>query len=501
MYHETVGEAIIMSNIYADIAKRTGGDIYIGVVGPVRTGKSTFIKRLMEELVIPNIDDLYQRERAKDELPQSGSGKTIMTAEPKFIPEEAVEITPDGTARLRVRLIDSVGYMVDGAIGATENGEPRMVTTPWFDEEIPMTEAAELGTKKVMEEHCTVGVVVTTDGTITDIPRADYQTAEQRAIEDMKATGKPFVVLVNSAAPRGAEARALAEHIAQNYDVSAVPVDCQGMHETELKELLRALLYAFPLRELRVFLPAWVQALELDSPLKAGLYASLRRNAETITRLAEAEAAVKTVAELEQVCAYRIPEIDLGSGTVDCELEFAEGLFYQILGQRTGFEIENDGQLLSLLTALAGMKRQYDKLAAALEEVHATGYGIVMPTAEEMRMEVPEIVRKGSAYGIRLRASAPSIHLLRADIKTEISPMVGDEQQSEELVKYLLGEYEGNTERLWESNIFGKSVFELVNEGLTTKLKRMPDDARIKLKDALTKIINEGANGLICLLL
>ena len=490
-----------MSNIYADIARRTGGDIYIGVVGPVRTGKSTFIKRLMEELVIPNIDDLYQKERARDELPQSGSGRTIMTAEPKFVPEEAVEISPDGKSRLSVRLIDSVGYMVDGAIGASEDGAPRMVTTPWFDEEIPMTEAAELGTKKVMEEHSTVGIVVTTDGTVTDIPRADYIAAEERAIRDMQATGKPFVVVVNSAEPEGAQARTLAEYLRRTYGVSARAVDCQGMHEAELKELLTELLYAFPMRELRVFLPAWVQALELDSPLKTALFEALRTNAVQISRLAEVEPAVAAVAQLEQVCGYHISEVDLGTGVVSCELEFNEGLFYQILGQRTGFEIENDGQLLSLLTALAEAKRQFDKISAALEEVRATGYGIVMPSADEMHLEVPEIVRKGSAYGVKLKASAPSIHMMRADIQTEISPMVGDEQQSEELVKFLLGEYEGNTEKLWESNIFGKSVFELVNEGLTAKLKRMPEDARFKLKDALTKIINEGANGLICLLL
>ncbi len=490
-----------MSNIYADIAKRTGGDIYIGVVGPVRTGKSTLIKRMMEELVIPNIEDLYQRERAKDELPQSGSGRTIMTAEPKFVPEDAVEISPDGTAKLSVRLIDSVGYMVRGAIGATEDGQPRMVTTPWYDHEIPMTEAAELGTKKVMEDHSTIGIVVTTDGTVTDIPRADYIDAEERAIRDMQATGKPFVVVVNSSAPKSAEAQALREYLEQTYGVCALAADCQGMHEAEIQALLTKLLYAFPLRELRVFLPAWVQALECGNPMKAALYEAMRTNAEKIGQLAQAAPEMQKLCELEQVSACRIDEIDLGRGIVSCELEFREGLFYQILGDRTGFAIENDGQLLTLLTALAEMKKQYDKISAALEEVRATGYGIVMPTAEEMHLEVPEIVRKGSAYGVKLRASAPSIHMLRADIKTEISPMVGDEQQSEDLVKYLLGEYEGNTEKLWESNIFGKSVFDLVNEGLSTKLKRMPEDARYKLKDALTKIINEGANGLICLLL
>ncbi len=489
-----------MSKLYANIAERTGGNIYIGVVGPVRTGKSTFIKRLMEELVIPSIDDLYQKERAKDELPQSGSGRTIMTAEPKFVPEEAVQITPDGLTTLSVRLIDSVGYMVDGAIGATEDGQPRMVTTPWFDYELPMTEAAEIGTKKVMQEHCTIGIVVTTDGTVTDIPRADYIDAETRAIEDMQATGKPFVVLINSRQPQGAQAQALRDYLIETFGVSAMTVDAQAMEISDFTELLQLILYAFPMRELRVFLPAWVQALEYDSPLKRALYTMLRQQAENISRLAQADNAMQKLCELEQVGGCRITQIDLATGTVNCEVDFNEGLFYQILGQKTGFEIENDGQLLTLLTSLSQVKKRYDKIAAALEEVHATGYGIVMPTSEEMRMETPEIVRKGNAYGVKLKASAPSIHLLRADIRTEISPMVGDEQQSEDLVNYLLGEYEGNTERLWESNIFGKSVYELVSEGLTTKLRRMPDDARYKLKDALTKIINEGANGLICLL-
>ena len=492
---------LTMSNLYRDIAERTGGNIYIGVVGPVRTGKSTFIKRLMEELVIPNIEDLYQRERARDELPQSGSGRTIMTAEPKFIPEEAVEITPDGTAALSVRLIDSVGYMVEGAVGAMEGGEPRMVTTPWFDYELPMTQAAELGTRKVMEDHCTLGIVVTTDGTVTDIPRSAYIEAEEKAILDMTATGKPFLVLVNSREPKSPDAAALRDYIAKTYAVSALTADCQSLREEDFRKILTQVLYAFPMREMRVFLPAWVQALDYEDPLKCSLYEALRTNAEAVSRLAEAEASLKKVCELEQVCGYRLEEIDLGTGTVTCELEFNEGLFYQTLGRQTGFEIEDDGQLLSLLKALSEMKKQYDRISAALEEVRATGYGIVMPSSEEMHMETPEIVKKGGAYGVRLRASAPSIHMMRADIKTEISPMVGNEQQSEELVKYLLGEYEGDTEKLWESNIFGKSVFELVNEGLTAKLRRMPEDARYKLKDALTKIINQGANGLICLLL
>ncbi len=490
-----------MSNLYADIARRTGGNIYIGVVGPVRTGKSTFIKRLMEELVIPNIEDLYRRERAKDELPQSASGKTIMTAEPKFVPEEAVEISPDGTATLSVRLIDSVGYMVNGAIGAMENGVPRMVTTPWFDYEIPMTEAAEIGTKKVMEEHCSIGIVITTDGTITDIPRTDYIAAEERAIRDMQATGKPFVVLVNSNDPTGSEARILRDYIQETYCVSALCVDCLRLGQEDLKGILKELLYAFPLQQICVFLPPWVSALDHEDPLKQGVYDALLRNAKDIGRLAEAETIAERLKELEQIRDCRIIGVDLAEGSISCEPEFREGIFYEILSEKTGFSIDNDGQLLSILTALAKMKLQFDKISAALEEVKATGYGIVMPAAEEMKLELPELVKKGGAYGVKLRASAPSIHMMRADIQTEVSPMVGNEQQSEELVKSLLGEYEGNREKLWESNIFGKSLYELVNEGLTTKLKRMPEDARYKIKDALAKIINEGANGLICLLL
>lgn len=490
-----------MTNIYEDIATRTGGDIYIGVVGPVRTGKSTFIKRVMETLVIPNIEDVYRAERARDELPQCGSGRTIMTAEPKFVPEEAVQILPDGKTALSVRMIDSVGYLVAGAIGATEDGAPRMVTTPWFDYEIPLAEAAEAGTKKVMENHCTIALVVTTDGTVTDIPRADYVEAEGRAIRDMQATGKPFLVLLNSAEPNGEAAQALRASIAAQYQVPCMAVDCQSLREAELKEILTAIAQEFPIRELQFFLPPWIRALEPEHALKQALFAAMRESTESITRVAEAEAAVQEICCMEAVSGYRILAVELGTGVISCELDFCEGLFYQVLGEQTGLTIENDADLLRRLTELAQIKREYDRIADALSEVRATGYGIVMPSPEEMHLEVPEIVRKGGAYGVKLRASAPSIHMLRADIRAEISPMVGDEKQSEDLIAYLLRDYEGNTERLWESNIFGKSVFELVNEGLSTKLKRMPEDARFKLKDTLSRIINEGSNGLICIIL
>ena len=487
-----------MENIYADIAARTGGNIYIGVVGPVRTGKSTMIKRIMEELVIPNIDDPYRKERAKDELPQSGSGKTIMTSEPKFVPEEAVEISPDGTALLRIRMIDSVGYMVDGAVGAEEDGVPRMVTTPWYDYEIPMTEAAEMGTKKVMEEHCSIGLVVTTDGTETDIPRSDYLTAEKRAIEDMKATKKPILVIVNSREPSGEAAQSVKEYLRQNFGVNAVVADCQAMDNGDICELLRQLLYTFPMRQLHVHLPRWMDALEPDHPVKAALYSALLQRAEEISALSQAEISLAKLRELEQVLDFSIRKVDLATGTVVCALGFPEKLFYEILSAKAGMPIQNDAQLLSLLTELSAVKQQYDKISDALSSVNATGYGIVMPSANEMTLETPELLRKNGAFGVKLRAGAPSIHMIRVDIDTEITPMVGDEKQSQDLIAYLSGE---SPEKLWESNIFGKSVYTMIQEGLTAKLIRTPDDVRSKFRNSLTKIVNDGATGLICLIL
>ena len=487
-----------MENIYESVAARTGGNIYIGVVGPVRTGKSTFIKRVMEQLVIPNIDDPYRQERARDELPQSGSGRTIMTSEPKFVPEEAVEISPDGKSRLRVRMIDSVGYMVDGAVGAEEDGQPRMVTTPWFDEEIPMTEAAELGTKKVMEEHCIVGLVVTTDGSITDIPRGDYARAERRAIQDMRATGKPFLVVINTRNPSSEEAKKLKEQLKAEYGVDAVIADCQALDGEGIGNLLQALLYNFPMKELRVYMPRWVDALEREHPVKKALYEALLQRAEEISSLGMAEEKLSTLKELEQVLDFHIRDVELSTGTVSCMLSFPEKLFYEILSARAGMEIKNDAQLLNLLTELSRVKGEYDKISDALNAVQATGYGVVMPTAKEMKLETPEIVKKGNTYGVKLKAGAPSVHMIRVDIDTEINPMVGDEKQSRDLIAYLGGE---EPEKLWQSNIFGKSVYELIQEGLTAKLVQMPEDVRGKFRGTLTRIVNDGANGLICLIL
>ena len=487
-----------MENMYASIAARTGGNIYMGVVGPVRTGKSTLIKRIMEQMVIPNIHDPYRKERAKDELPQCGSGRTIMTSEPKFIPEEAVEISPDGTTILSVRMIDSVGYMIEGAVGADEDGIPRMVTTPWYDYEIPMTDAAELGTKKVMDEHCTVGIVVTTDGTITDIPRCDYIDAEQRAIADMKKTGKPYIVIINSRNPSGEAAREVFQSIKNTFGIEPMIADCQSLDLDDITEMLKKLLYSFPLQALYVHMPRWMDALENNNEIKSKLYHALLSYYNEITTLAHADAVLKGLKELDSVQDYALRTIDLAAGTVHISLNFPESLFYDILSSKVGIPIEDDAQLLALLEELSTIKTEYDKISDALSSVKATGYGVVMPKADEMTLEKPEAVKKGGAYGVRLKAGAPSIHMIRVDIDTEISPMVGGEQQSQDLITYLSSE---DPDKLWQSNIFGKSVYTLIQDGLTNKLIRTPDDVRDKFRGILTRVVNEGATGLICLII
>ena len=487
-----------MQSIYADIARRTGGNVYIGVVGPVRTGKSTFIKRIMEQLVIPGIDDPYRKERARDELPQSGSGKTIMTSEPKFIPEEAAEISPDEKTKLRVRFIDSVGYMVPGAVGAEEDGTPRTVTTPWYDHEIPMTQAAELGTKKVMEEHCSIGLVVTTDGSVTDIPREDYLAAEKKAIADMQKTGKPFLIIINSRYPASEAAGKVKDSIQKEYGIIPVVADCQSMDSEKIKDLLKAMLYAFPMTELRVHLPRWLEALEEEHPVKAALYQALLQSSGEIGNLSQAEAALQRLGELPEVQDFSLRTVDLADGSVSCTIVLPERLYYEILSNKAGFTIENDAELLQLLMELARVKREYDVISDALSAVKATGYGVVQPTAEEMKLEKPEIIRKGGAFGVKLRAGAPSIHMIRVDLDTEISPMVGDEKQSRDLIAHLTGE---EPEHLWQSNIFGKSVYDLIQEGLAAKLMQMSPEVRGKFRGTLSRIVNEGATGLICLIL
>ncbi len=489
------------TSIYQDISTRTSGDIYIGVVGPVRTGKSTFIKRFMETLVIPNIENVYRKERARDELPQSGSGRTIMTAEPKFVPEEAVDVAMESGLSFRVRLIDCVGYMVKGAVGQFEDDQPRMVTTPWFPQEIPMTEAAEIGTRKVIAEHSTIGIVVTTDGTITEIPREDYLEAEERVITELKELGKPFLVVLNSAQPNSERAQAIRADIERRHGVTCLAANCLEIGEEEIGEIIRGVLYEFPAKELDLFLPSWVDALPGEHPIKHALYAAVREHAAQMTRIRDIAGVIAAIGECEQVSQAKVQSIDLGTGLASARLELPRSLFYSTISEQSGFQIRDDGDLLSLLTELSRVKQSYDRVADALQDVQEKGYGIVVPSTDDLVLEEPEIVKQGGRYGVRLKASAPSIHMIRADIETEVSPIVGNEKQSEEMVNYLLQEFEGDTTKIWQTNIFGKSFYELVSEDLNLKVKRMPEDARTKLQETLQRIINEGSGGLICIIL
>ena len=490
-----------LTSIYEDIAARTAGDIYLGVVGPARTGKSTFIKRFMETLVLPSIDDDYRRQRARDELPQSGSGRTVMTAEPKFVPEEAVEIAMEGGGTFSVRLVDCVGYLVPGAVGQLEDGEPRMVHTPWFPQEIPMAEAAEIGTRKVIAEHATIGIVITTDGTITDLPREAYPEAEGRVIEELKALGKPFLILLNSAHPQGEAAQKLRAKLAEQYDVTCLAVSCLDLDQQAVTEIIQAVLYEFPLEELQLFLPDWVETLPTEHPIRTALFQAIRAQAGKLVRIRDVKPAVAAMGQCELVTGASVTEMKLGSGCCQARLELPRSLFYDTLSQQTGFALHSDGELLALLEKLAVVQAEHQKVAAAMEEVRATGYGIVIPEAEELELEQPEIIKQGGRYGVRLRAKAPSIHMIRADIQAEVSPIVGSEKQSEDMLGFLLEEFEGAPEKIWQSNIFGRSFHELINEDLATKLKHMPEDAREKMRLTLERILNEGSGGLICIIL
>ena len=489
------------ASIYQDMARRTGSSIYIGVVGPVRTGKSTFIKRFMETQLLPNIDNAYRRDRARDELPQSGSGRTIMTAEPKFVPEEAVEVQMGEGVSFSARLIDCVGYMVPGAMGQYEDLAPRMVMTPWFEHEIPMTEAAELGTQKVIREHATVGVVVTTDGSVTEIPREDYLEAEERVIRELQEIGKPFVVLLNSTQPTGSRAQAIAGDIEKRYDVRCLAVNCLELREEEITALLRGLLYEFPLQELDLFLPPWVDALPPEHPVKAGVYQGIRQKTEELAHVRQLRSCLEQLQSDGDVSAASIRSLNLGVGVAEAELELPRSLFYETLSRRSGLTVTDDGDLMRQLPELCAVRQSYQRVAPALQAAMEGGYGIIMPEVEELNLEDPEIVRQGGRYGVRMKASAPSIHLIRADISTTVSPIVGNDKQSEDMVNYLLQEFEGEPEKLWQSNIFGRSFHELVGDDLHAKLKRMPEDSQKKLREALERIINEGSGGLICIIL
>ena len=488
-------------SIYDDISRRTDGDIYIGVVGPVRTGKSTFIKRFMETLVLPNIVNENKRERAVDELPQSAGGRTIMTTEPKFVPNEAVEISLSENSKLNVRLIDCVGYLVDGALGSTEDDHPRMVRTPWSEVEIPFDQAAEIGTRKVIRDHSTIGLVITTDGSIGDISREAYKPSELRVVSELKELNKPFILVLNSRYPARAETVELADQLSEEYGVPVVPVNCMELTESDIKGLMEKILFEFPIKEVNIMLPGWVFTLAGDHWLKCSLYDTMIESAGRIDRIRDVSQAVNDIEDNQNLKRAQLVSMNLGEGCATVDAQLQDGLFYKVLGEETGFEIPDEEAMVTLMRRLSQIKKEYDKVETALAEVSAKGYGIVTPTIEELRLEEPKIVKQGSRYGVRLKASAPSIHMIRADIETEVSPIVGSEKQSEELVKYLLDEFEENPQKIWESNIFGKSLHELVNEGLITKLNRTPEDARAKLQETLQRIINEGSGGLICIIL
>ncbi len=489
------------SNIYQDIHTRTGGDIYIGVVGPVRTGKSTFIKRFMDTLVIPNINEDYKRERAKDELPQSASGRTIMTTEPKFIPEDAVEVNLPDNARFKVRMIDCVGYIVPSSLGYIENDQPRMVKTPWFDEEIPFNMAAEIGTQKVINEHSTIGLVITTDGSISEIPREEYAEAEERVVNELKELKKPFVVLLNSTEPESERTLLLSDELSKKYNVPVIPADCLSLEENMIKEILSKILFEFPLKEVCVELPGWVSGLESNHWLRREIFGTVYSKAEKLERVRDVSLFCDELCDCKFIEKSDLIDVSLAQGCATMCAVVQNDMFYKILAEKSGLEIESQESLLKSITELAQMKKSYERIKDALDEVEATGYGIVMPTMDELSLEEPEIMRQGGKYGVRLKASAPSIHMMKATINTEVAPLVGSESQSEDLVMYLLKEFEENPTKIWQSNIFGKSLHELVNEGLHNKLFRMPTDARMKIQETLEKVINEGCSGLICIIL
>lgn len=488
-------------NIYRDIAERTGGDIYIGVVGPVRTGKSTFIKKFMEQLVLPNMAAGFEKERARDEMPQTAAGKTVMTTEPKFVPEKAVEISIGDQATVRVKLADCVGYVIPEALGTVENGQSRMVLTPWSEEPMPFSVAAELGTKKVIFEHSTVGIVVTTDGSIGELPREVYVDAERKVVSELKSIGKPFAILLNSADPGNERAIALATELEKSYGAPVALVNATELNSDDIRHLMELLLLEFPVRMIDVELPSWTTALDPEHWLVKSLREAIGECAGKIKKLGEIPSAFNALFGHEYIKDALITSTECGSGVAKLLVKLKDPLYYKVISELTGFSIENEEALVTQLRELAEIKEKYAKVEEALMSVESSGYGIVMPSVEDLTLDEPEIIKRGGGYGVRLKASAPSIHLIKANIETEINPIVGTEQQSEDLIRYLLSEFEEEPRKIWSSNLFGKTLYELMTDGLRSKLDNMPPDAREKLGNTLEKIINEGSGGLICILL
>ncbi|MBO4562291.1 MAG: stage IV sporulation protein A [Clostridia bacterium] len=491
------------AELYRDIAKRTQGDIYIGVVGPVRTGKSTFIKRFMDTLVIPQIDNEYVKERVIDELPQSGSGKTIMTTQPKFVPNDAVSIKigDDDSTLLSVRMIDCVGYMVEGALGGSEEEIPRMVRTPWYDHDIPFDEAAEIGTRKVITEHSTVGIVVLTDGSITGIPRSAYSEAEEKVFAELKGTGKPFAVILNSTRPESDEAIKYAEEISALYGVNALPLNVMEMDAGGINSLLENLLLDFPIREVSFELPGWITSLGAEHPIVGAVLKQAKSAMSGVTRMRDHSLIRDAIMETDDFNEPELKRLALDEGCAYYRLEPKKDVFYRIMSEECGYEIGDETELMSTLKEFAVAKREYDRVAGALYEASETGYGLVPPMVDEMQLERPEIIRQGNRFGVRLKAHASGLHIIRVDIESEVNPLVGTAEQGEELAGSLMKTFETRPEDIWSTNIFGKPIYDLVKDGMTGKINNLPPDVRMRLRTTLNKMVNEGCNGLICIML
>lgn len=488
-------------DILKDIAERTGGDIYLGVVGAVRTGKSTFIKRFMEQVVIPNIADSSERTRAIDELPHSGAGKTITTIEPKFVPNQAINVLVDEGLDVNVRLVDCVGYAIEGAKGYEDENGPRMINTPWFEEPIAFQEAAEVGTRKVIQEHSTLGIVVTTDGTITDIPRSAYEQMEERVVEELKEVGKPFIMILNSTQPQSEETEQLRLSLVEKYDIPVVAVSVAAMGEAEILGVLREVLFEFPVHEVNVNLPSWVMVLEDKHWLRQEFEVSVRETVKDIRRLRDVDQVVGKFYEYEFIDKASLSGMHMGQGVAEIDLYAPDELYDRVLTEVVGEEIRGRDHLLQLMQDFSIAKREYDKVAEALQMVKTTGYGVAAPTLEEMSLDEPELIKQGSRFGVRLKATAPSIHMIRVNVNSEFAPIIGTERQSEELVNYLMRDFEQDPLRIWESDIFGRSLNSIVREGIQAKLSMMPENARFKLQETLERIINEGSGGLIAIIL
>jgi len=488
-------------DILKDIAERTDGDIYLGVVGAVRTGKSTFIKKFVETVVLPNIPNEAERVRTQDELPQSASGRTIMTTEPKFVPNNAVQIHVDEGLEVNVRLVDCVGYAVEGAQGYEDEDGPRMINTPWFEDPIPFQEAAEIGTRKVIQEHSTLGVVVTTDGTISDISRESYVDAEERVVEELKEVGKPFVMVVNSTQPQSTETITLAHELAEKYDIPVVPASVADMREDEILNVMREVLYEFPVHEVNVNLPSWVMVLDEEHWLRKNFEESVRETVKDIRRLRDVNRVVANFEEYDFIERAGLAGMNMGQGVAEIDLYAPDDLYDSILMEVVGVEIRGKDHLLELMQEFSNAKREYDQFRQGIEMVKSTGYGIATLPLEDMTLEEPELIRQGSRYGIRLKATAPSIHMIRVDVESEFAPIIGTEKQSHELIRYLMQDFEENPTKIWEADIFGRSLQSIVQEGIQGKTAMMPDNARYKLQETLGRIINEGSGGLIAIIL